>query len=270
MERNLTLFCEKLLKLKNDKTPFVVVTMTNNRGDAPQEVGARMIVGLEGKILFGTVGGGKIERRCLDVAQEFLASSGKILPQSFTWNLQKDIGMSCGGEVSMFFEVERPQEEWRIAIFGAGHISQEVTRVLLRLNCQLLVVDSRKEWLDKLPESPRLKIIQTNDMKSVLDQLDDRTFVASMTMGHGTDFPILQKALQERNFSYLGVIGSHVKRIRIEKELIETGLSVSRVKDFFCPMGEAFGGNSPAEIAISIVSQMLKVRDAVHSTNNSL
>lgn len=260
MEKNLTLFCEKFLELKNERTPFVVVTMTNNRGDAPQEVGARMIVGPEG-ILFGTVGGGKIERRCLDVAQEFIVSSGKILPQSFTWNLQKDIGMSCGGEVSMFFEVERPQEEWRIAIFGAGHISQEVTRVLLRLNCQLLVVDSRKEWLDKLPESSRLKKVETTDMKSVLDQLDDGTFVASMTMGHGTDFPILQKALKERNFAFLGVIGSKVKRVRIEKELQEAGLSASRVKDFFCPMGEPIGGNAPAEIAISIVAQMLKVRD---------
>ena len=259
MERNLTLFCETLLQLKSEGRAIVVVTMTNSRGDAPQEVGARMIVGKEG-ILFGTVGGGKIENHCIKTAQEFLVSLDRVLPQSFTWNLQKDITMSCGGEVTMFFEVERPQDEWRIAVFGAGHISQEVTRALLRLNCTLIVVDSRQDWLAKLPDSPRLKKICTADMKAVLDQLDDNTFVASMTMGHATDLPILHKALSERKFAYLGVIGSDVKRLKLEKELQEQGVSSSRTKEFFCPMGEEIGNNAPAEIAISIIAQMLKVR----------
>lgn len=261
MERNLTQFCETFLQLKTDGVGMVVVTMTHARGDAPQEVGARMIVGKEG-ILFGTVGGGKIERRCLDVALEMLKAPGPVHPQEFTWNLQKEIGMTCGGEVSMFFEVQRAEEEWIIAIFGAGHISQELTRVLLRLDCHVTVVDSRSEWLDKLPESPRLKKLHTADMAAVVEALPPHAYIASMTMGHSTDLPVLQKALT-KNFPYLGVIGSPTKRLRIEKDLIGLGFSETRVKDFFCPMGESFGNSVPAEIAISVVAQMLKVRGEI-------
>lgn len=261
MEQNLASFCEHLLRLKSTGTPLVVVTMTGSRGGAPQDAGARMIVGPEG-ILFGTVGGGKIERHCLTVAQELMRSPERVAAQSFTWNLQRDIGMTCGGEVTMFFEVERAQEEWRILIFGAGHISQELTRALLRLNCAVSVVDGREEWLAKLPESPRLTKIRTDDMKAVLDRFDDKVFVACMTMGHATDAPILHKALAQRRFAYLGVIGSDTKRLRLERDLRELGISAERAKEFFCPMGEPIGNNSPAEIAISILAQMLRVRDA--------
>ena len=259
MERNLISFCETFLRFKAERKPMVVVTLTHFRGDAPQEVGARMIVGQEG-ILFGTVGGGKIERRCIEQSQQFLSEESAVTSQSFTWNLQRDIGMTCGGEVTLFFEVQRTQEEWQIAIFGAGHISQELTRVLLRLDCQLTVVDSRAEWLDKLPESPRLKKIQTDDMAQVVASLPAHTFIASMTMGHSTDMPVLFQALHDHHFPYLGVIGSPTKRLKLESELKEKGLSGARVKDFFCPMGEAIGNSTPAEIAISIVAQMLKVR----------
>ena len=260
MEQILTSFCEEFLKLSEIGTPMVVVTQTGYRGSAPQDVGARMIVGLDG-ILFGTVGGGKVERRCLDLAAEFLQSKDPVPNQSFTWNLQRDIGMTCGGEVSMFFEIHRPQEMWNIAIFGAGHISQELTRILIKLNCELTVVDGRQEWLDKLPTSPRLHKIHLTNMADVVDQLKDNTFVALMTMGHATDTPVLHRALMTRKFPYLGVIGSDAKRNRIESELKEKGTPSKKLKEFFCPMGEEFGSNAPVEIALSIVAQMLKIRD---------
>ena len=114
-------FFEKFLELKNDNTPFVAVTMTNARGSAPQDVGSRMLVGESG-LLFGTVGGGKIEAHCIEYAKSLLNTQEKI--KSETWNLQTDIGMTCGGVVSVFFEVHCPKHDWNVAIFGAGHVSQ--------------------------------------------------------------------------------------------------------------------------------------------------
>ncbi|HXH31247.1 MAG TPA: xanthine dehydrogenase accessory protein XdhC [Bacteriovoracaceae bacterium] len=261
MEQNFSVFCEEFLKLSESNTPMVVVTQTHMRGSAPQDIGARMIVGLDG-IIFGTIGGGKIEKRCIDTAHEFLTSKEPVPSQSFTWNLQKDIGMTCGGEVTIFFEIHRPQQRWSIAIFGAGHISQELTRVLLKLDCELTVIDQRQEWLDKLPPtSSRFKKICQTNMAEVIDSLKDNTFVASVTMGHATDTPIIFRALSTRNFPYLGVIGSYAKRNRIESELKELGIAQDRLKDFFCPMGEDFGRNAPVEIALSITAQMLKLRD---------
>lgn len=261
MERNFGQFCEEFLRLSESHTPMVVVTQVSQRGSAPQDIGSRMIVGNKGELLFGTVGGGKIEAHCLKLATEFLQSNEHVENQSFTWNLQKDIGMTCGGEVTMFFEIHKPMDRWEIAIFGAGHISQEFIRVLLRLDCHLTVVDQREDWLAKLPESRRLKKICTNDLASVVDTLPDNTFITSMTMGHASDVPVLVKALTNRHFPYVGVIGSVAKRNRIEQDLLEKGVPKGRLKEFHCPMGESFGRNAPAEIALSITAQILKKRD---------
>lgn len=263
MERNFSQFCETFLRLSESGTPMVVVTQVSQRGSAPQDIGSRMIVGKNGDILFGTVGGGKIEAHCLKLATEFLNSREHIDNQTFTWNLQKDIGMTCGGEVSMFFEIHRAVDRWEVAVFGAGHISQELIRLLLRLDCHIVVADQREEWLAKLPEGKRLKKICTPDLASVVDTLSDHTFIASMTMGHASDVPVLVRALTVRNFPYVGVIGSLAKRNRIEKDLFEMGVPQERLKEFHCPMGEDFGRNAPAEIALSVAAQLLKFRDAV-------
>lgn len=263
MERNFSQFCEKFLELSEAGTPMIVVTQVSQRGSAPQDIGSRMIVGKGGEILFGTVGGGKIEAHCLKLASEFLSSKEHIENQTFTWNLQKDIGMTCGGEVSMFFEIHRSVDRWEVAVFGAGHISQELIPLLLRLDCHITVADQREEWLARLPVSKRLKKVCTPDLASVVDSLSDSTFIASMTMGHASDVPVLVRALTVRNFPYVGVIGSVAKRNRIEKDLLELGVPQERLKEFFCPMGESFGRNAPAEIALSVASQLLKRRDHV-------
>jgi xanthine dehydrogenase accessory factor len=259
MESNIENFCEQVISLLNDDQSFIVVTMTNVRGSAPQNIGAKLIVGFKG-ILFGTVGGGKIENHCIQHAHKLLNLKEYYPPVSHTWNLQKDIGMTCGGEVSFMFESFNKNSRWNIAIFGAGHISQELTRTLLKLNCHLKVIDNRKEWLDKLPSHPRLIVIHNEQMKDEVADLADNTFVALMTMGHSKDVPILFESLNSRAFPYLGVIGSISKRNVMEKELKEKGLSEEQVSSFICPMGEDIGSNSPAEIAISITAQLLKVR----------
>lgn len=262
MERNFGQFCEEFLRLNESNTPMVVVTQVSQRGSAPNDISSRIIIGKNGEILFGTVGGGKIEAHCKKLAAEFLNSKDHIENQTFTWNLQKDIGMTCGGEVTMFFEIHKPQDRWEIAVFGAGHISQELVRVLLRLDCHITVADQREEWLVKLPESKRLKKICTDDLASVLDKLPDSAFITSMTMGHASDVPVLTRALTGRNFAYVGVIGSDAKRNRIEKDLLQNGVSPERIKEFYCPMGESFGRNAPAEIALSVAGQLLRLRDS--------
>ncbi|MBL7664435.1 MAG: xanthine dehydrogenase accessory protein XdhC [Bacteriovoracaceae bacterium] len=263
MERNLITFSEQLLKLTQENIAFVVVTLTSFRGSAPQEIGARMIVGHEG-ILFGTVGGGKIENRCLETCHEILKSEKKVEPHSYTWNLQTEIGMSCGGEVSMLFEAHRPQERWKIAVFGAGHVSQELVRILMKLDCDLTVTDTRSEWLEKLPSGPRLKKQHRTEMSAVIDELTPDTFVVLVTMGHTTDYPILLKCLKEKNFPYLGVIGSDTKRKKLDRELETAGVKAQLLTKYFCPIGENFGTSAPAEIALSITAQLLRIRDQIY------
>lgn len=260
MQSTLDRFCEEYLKLRQLRVPMVTVTLVDLRGSVPQNIGARMIVGRD-SVVFGTVGGGKLELGCIETARQILEGSN-VNSRTVTWNLQTELGMSCGGEVTLFFERFEPAEIWNLAIFGAGHVAQALIPILLKLDCDLTVIDPRAEWLAKLPEeNHRFRKIQSHQMEAELDRLPPDSFVMSVTMGHRFDFPILQRALNEFRFPYLGVIGSRAKRAKLERELRESGYQGEM--NFFCPLGEDFGSNSPIEIALSISAQVLKLRDSI-------
>jgi xanthine dehydrogenase accessory factor len=252
-------FLVQLATLRESSTACVVVTMVSVRGSAPQEVGARIIVGSLG-LLYGTVGGGKIEAKAIQSAKELLDLDNNH--HFVEWNLQTDVGMTCGGVVGLFFEKILPLSDWKIAVFGAGHVSQELVRLLIKLDCDITCIDPRSEWLDKLPEHFRLKKIQTDDMKSVLKTLHPKTFITSVTMGHAFDLPILKEAMTMFNFPYIGAIGSDSKARVLKVDLKKSGVDEQWVEKLNCPIGEAFGNNHPVEIAFSIVAQLMKERDS--------
>lgn len=254
-------FLSAFKKTQADAKSFVVVTLVKQLGSSPQEVGARAIVSLEG-LEYGTVGGGKVENRAIQEAQRMLRENEKYL--FVDWNLQKDIGMTCGGVVSFFFELFEKEHPFHVAVFGAGHIAQEFIPLLLKLDCRVSCFDSRQEWLDRLPSSPKLSITLTDSASHEVGKLPHGTYVTIMTMGHASDLPILIEAMKQKDrFSYVGNIGSAQKALRLHKDLTEAGLAPEKMAQLYCPMGEDFGSNAPIEIAFSIVAQLLKVKDQI-------
>jgi xanthine dehydrogenase accessory factor len=181
----------------------------------------------------------------------------------YDWSLNKDIGMTCGGSVKMFMEAFYVNA-WRITIFGAGHVSNALIRLLSNLDCQITCYDNRQEWLNKIPDSPRLTKIYALDLVSEVAGIGQNDFVILMTMGHTTDMPILVQILklhQRTKLPYIGVIGSDAKAARLRKDVLDAGLSEDDARRFRCPMGMPFGTNDPNEIAVSIAAQLLEVRD---------
>lgn len=238
--------------------PFVLVTLTGIKGSAPQVEGAKMLVTSEG-LHWGTVGGGKIEAHCIRYAREQLELGAA--PHARSWNLQRDIGMSCGGEVSLFFDTHQGAL-WRIAIFGAGHISQELCRVLQGWSCRVSVFDTRAEWLERLPKGGNIVAKLSQSLEAEVASLPAGTYLLSMTQGHDSDLPVLRKAFADPGrFPLLGVIGSQVKAVRLRRELVEGGIQPAEVERLACPLGLPLGNNTPAEIAISICAQLLALRD---------
>lgn len=247
---------ETCQNLTSEGISFVVVTMTGVRGSAPQEAGAKIIVTEKG-LHYGTVGGGKVEMAAIKKAQNILQGP-KQPPEHVTWNLQKDIGMSCGGEASFLFE-HFHQEHWPIVIFGAGHVAQALTRILSKLNCHVTCVDSRPEWLSKLEG---VKSIHHPTPQDLVSSFNPKSFFMSMTMGHSYDVPILYEIFKHApNAPYVGVIGSEIKGIKIKKELKDLGASAEFLEKLKVPMGLPLGSNEPYEIAISITAQLLQYRD---------
>lgn len=256
-------YIEALSELALAGESFVSVTMVEATGSTPQDAGSKMLVNAAGRV-HGTVGGGKVEHRAIEFAQEMLGDSSRNR-EIVDWNLQRDIGMTCGGLVKLFFEVYN-RDDWHIVIFGAGHVAQALVKVLVTLDCRVTCFDPRQDWIDRMPEHDRLTKTCVDDLSAKASMLSPADYVICMTMGHSTDRPILSTIFRERiQPAYLGVIGSKSKRGALVRELKEDGISPEDAQGFLCPIGLPIGSNQPSEIAISIAAQLIEHRDVLRN-----
>lgn len=241
-------------------TEIVVITLVDFKGSVPQTLGAKATVNLHG-LFKGTVGGGKVEAKAVLFAQEILRKSDSPICQLVTWNLTSDVGMTCGGVVTFLFELSRPQA-WKIVVFGAGHVAQELVPLLTRLNCFVTCIDSRAEWLDKIPQAENLVKKLAAEPCEIVKEFSEACFFILMTQGHATDLPILAEILKTRtNAPYVGVIGSKTKALSLKAHLKAMDFTEEKINKYHCPIGLDIGNNTPVEISYSVIAQVLQVRD---------
>jgi len=254
-------FMQRQSELLDSGTPFVSVTMVEAIGSTPQDAGSKMLVTHDGHF-YGTVGGGRVEAKAIDHALCMLNNeSDKPNHTDFVdWNLQKDVGMTCGGTVKLYFEASN-HRIWPIVIFGAGHVTQTLARLLTTLPCRVTCIDPRPDWLAKLPTASNIETIVSDNPPSHVASLPNDAFVICMTRGHKSDLPVLVEIFKQgRLFPYLGVIGSKSKAAVLRRELTEAGIARDK-QVFHCPLGLSIGTNHPGEIAVSIAAQLLELRD---------
>ena len=255
-------FIRQIESLQHEGIPFCVATIVDARGSIPQIVGARAIFTRKG-LAHGTVGGGTLEATCHKKALELLEGNEAVSTHFQRYNLQKDLGMTCGGELALFFEVHRQELAWNIVIFGAGHVAQTLCRFLVELECHVVCVDTRAEWLERLPRSDKLEACHVIHYCDGIDRIVPGADVILMTMGHGSDMPVL-KEIENRKMpiAHLGVIGSDAKSGIVRRQLAADGLPRGFIDSIICPLGDKVGNNTPAEVAVGIVSQLLRLRNA--------
>jgi xanthine dehydrogenase accessory factor len=255
-------FFDELVALEREGTGFVLVVLADAVGSTPQDTGAKMLVTAAG-LHVGTVGGGKVEARAISEAREMLAA-GRTAAVMVNWALKADVGMTCGGSVKLYFEPHPAGGDgstWPVWIFGAGHVVQALVPVLIPLSCRLTVCDPRQEWLDRLPRAANVRFLRADEPSDLVPQIPDGAYLLCLTRGHSFDRPVLQRALTERDFPFIGVIGSRSKAEVLRREMVAAGLPPERAGRFHCPVGLPFGTNHPHEIALSIAAQLLTERD---------
>ena len=244
--------------LKRTGTDLVVVTVIACRGSVPCVLGAKAVITSDG-LMAGTVGGGKVEARVIAEALGMLDRKEKCVSRK--WNLQQDVGMTCGGEMEMVFEKVSASDRWHIVVFGAGHVSKALAPVLAGMNCTVDVVDERKDWLERIPESPNVRKHLVRNYADAVALVSENSMVISITKGHTSDRPVLRDTLRQfPKIAFLGVIGSASKRAVLMRELREDGIEEVLLEKIICPLGLPIGGNDPGEIAVSIAAQLLEQR----------
>ena len=235
----------------------VLCTLIYKKGSGPREPGAKMLVTPDGKAL-GTIGGGGMERLIVTQALETL-EEGKPRTLHFAMGIPRRDGMitidsKCGGEVKIFMNIIKPEP--RLIIMGSGWIAQATARFAKDCGFEVTVVDdaatARQEYFlgmtvvnDKYPESLKGVEIRPSDFVAVL---------------HGeTPFELaaLRHAVKAKP-AYIGLLGSGNKAKKHKEQLKTEGLDAKVLDAVYAPIGLDIGAETPEEIGVSIVAEMIK------------
>jgi len=238
--------------------PFVVATVIRSAGSVPGKTGASMVVFATGKIE-GTVGGGEIEHKVIKKAVSLIQKGkSKVVKFNLTGKrIKKSVStkMICGGEVEIFFNVYRPPV--KLIVCGAGHIGVCLVKLakFLEWNCE--VIDDRKNFVKNLSLKD-IKIV-VSPYKKAFEKaaVDKNSAIVIVTHNHSGDAACLEGALKTKAF-YIGMIGSRIKIAANFRKFRKRGIVID--KRVFSPIGLDLGGDSPAEIALCIVSEIMKIR----------
>lgn len=148
-----------------------------------------------------------------------------------------------------------------VYLFGAGHVSMQVARITTMLEFNTVVIDDRAEFLtpQRFPECS-LMLVDSLDHLPVLP-VDSNSYLLIITRGHANDEAVLRWAMG-RQAGYVGMIGSTHKRDRIYNNMVRDGYAMEQLAEVHSPIGLEIGGQTPAEIAVSIAAQLVQCRTA--------
>ncbi|HEY78270.1 MAG TPA: xanthine dehydrogenase [Dehalococcoidia bacterium] len=235
----------------------VVATVIASRGGAPRSAGAKMLV-REDNTIVGTIGGGNVEHL---IRQKAVAMMGSTEVEVVNFDLsgeEESPGMICGGQMDVLLEpIVAPET---LYLFGAGHISQGVAAMAKRLGFRVVVVDPRAEYnnSERLPTADSLVVDDYVNAFSKLGVGKD-SYLVILTPGHVSDEQCLELAVGT-DARYIGMIGSANKVKDVKKHLLEKGVTPQVLDAVHAPIGLAIGAESPDEIAVSILAEIIKVR----------
>lgn len=245
---------KKVGLLLNENVEFALATIVGKTDSVPQDVGAKMIVYIDGRTE-GTVGGGKLEATIIEESLKAL-KMGKSTLVSLSLK-PEDIGMYCGGEVSVFIEVFLSTIE--LLIFGGGHVGQRIAGLAEFLGIPYSVVDDREEFVTRELFSKARQLYCMNFSESFNNlSIDERTFIVIVTRGHAFDALCLERAMRTRA-GYIGMIGSKNKVREVFSMMKSKGLEPENDPRVYAPVGLELGDNSPPQIALSIMSEIIKI-----------
>ncbi len=232
-------------------------SIIRSEGSTPRHVGSKMLVYADGKII-GTVGGGELEDRVIAVARQAI-EDGK--PQLVHYEMadpgKGDPGV-CGGQLEVFVEPIKPRPT--LIVVGAGHVGKAVTRLGSWLGFRVLVSDDRLEFCspEVVPDADAYYPVPMADLPSQV-QINSQTYLVLCTRNVDVDVQGLP-AILETPAAYIGVIGSRRRWATTRKQLGAAGISGDKLDRVISPMGLELNAETPEEIAVSILAEIVMIR----------
>ena len=244
-----------------------LVTVIRAQGSTPQRAGAKMLVFADGRIV-GTIGGGCYENDASGRARLAIADGrSAVLHYELNDDFAQENGLICGGQMDV--HVDPLQPDPHLYVIGAGHVGFQLARMAGDAGFHLHVVDDREKFAS--PERfPGADVI-VEPIPDWLHRADmpAAAFVVIVTRGHQHDLEAV-RALAARDLRYLGLIGSRAKVARIYDALAGEGMPLECLERVHAPIGFEIGAVTPAEIAVSILAELIAVRRGAESAHLSM
>jgi xanthine dehydrogenase accessory factor len=251
---------DEIVRLRNLGQKCALATIVQVKGSIPSYESAKLLVREDGSML-GTVGGGCVEAEVWNAAREVI-ETGR--PRHLSFSLGQDAaydeGLICGGQLNIFVEPVIPQP--RAFIFGGGHVSKSISKVATLAGFSTIIVDDREAFANS-ERFPEAEATYAEEYESVFPKLpvNSSSYLIIVTRGHRDDMRVLRWAVGTPA-RYISMIGSKRKTISVVKELEKEGFPREAFEKIFAPMGLEIGAESPEEIAVSVVAEMIAVRRA--------
>ncbi len=207
---------------------------------------------------WGTIGGGKFEALVIEGSLAALAT-GKPVLKSYPLHEAdaESFGAICGGEVTVFIEPFGAREE--LVIVGAGHCGAALAKLARECGMRVTLLDDR-DRLDTVPPGIDHVVLGKQPAESLKEQQwPEGTAFVLVSRNFEVDREALAVALRAKNPGYIGMIGSNRKVERVYSELRQRGVTDADLARVHAPIGLDIGADSPMEIAVSIMAEVLKV-----------
>lgn len=247
-----------ILNLEKDHLAGALCTIIDTQGSTPRHEGSKMLVREDGSFI-GSVGGGEVENRVRKEALESLMD-GKIrlLKYSMVDPAAGDPGV-CGGTLEVYVEPILPKP--LLVVIGGGHVGKALVILGKFLDFRVAVSDDRPEFCtpEASPGADEFYCIPMAQLPEKL-KITPHTYLVLTTRGSNVDIEGM-KPLLASPAKYIGVIGSKRRWITTRKALIAQGIPESRLDEVHSPIGLELKAETPEEIAVSIMAEIIMVRN---------
>jgi len=250
----------RLTQLLGEGNKVVLCTLIEKHGSGPRNVGAKMLIGSDGSTL-GTIGGGGMERKLVG---EALKAIKEGRPRTVTFALGTEpregavaVDSKCGGEVKFFMDIIEPVP--RLIIIGSGYIAKPLAELADVVGFEVIVVDDAETatW----ERFPMAKEIHSGPFAEEIRLVGIRPsdYVAIVHGETSYELATLRNVLPKTP-AYIGLLGSRNKAAEHKKQLLEEGFSEKDLEAIRAPIGMSIGTETPEEIAVSIVAELINVK----------
>jgi xanthine dehydrogenase accessory factor len=258
---DLSLYFKKLSAAMEAGNPIWQASVVETDGSTPARVGMKLAVPLSGDT-FGNLGGGEMEYLVINTIRKeqpktVIKWAYNLDEQGKTLSLMDvQTKMICGGKAEVLIEpLFSPHP---LYIIGAGHCGRALAEFAVKADFQVTVIDNRQDLLQTEAFPSECKLIH-NDYINLEDVIsfNNSAFIVIMTYGHVHDRQVLEFCLR-KPFRYLGMIGSSKKVAETLEKVKGNGFTDSDIQKVHAPIGLSIGSHTPYEIAVSILTELIK------------